>query len=545
MVDEQCDWTGHDRVNLHHRAKLTGRDGKALHPKRRANFEVAPLGLVRWSRAIERRATAFADVTVEGELRDDEHVTLDVQERPRHLPGIVFKDAERRELVCHPRCGFRRVASTDPEIDQHAESDRADTLARDFDSCFLHTLCDSPHVRELTTLIEASVRGWSAKLGTHEAGLDHFEIRAGTTEHYDDVCQLARHLNTVNLPDNPATIRGLLETSERSFSGELRDPRTREYVFVLWDDRQRRVIGTSMIIAQLGRRGVPYIYLEVRSEEKYSGSLDRHFVHRVLTTRYSYDGPTEIGGLVMHPDYRRSPERLGSLISYVRFLYIAMRRKDFRDECLAELLPPFEPDGSSLLWESYGRRFTGLSYRDADQLSKSNKEFVSGLFPSEIYATLLSEEAQRVIGEVGPETRGVEKMLRRIGFVYAERVDPFDGGPHFTCATDRITLVREARELPVIASRADSAAAVGVRNQGAAAVSSKQPPARALLARLYDGPPYFRALPIAVGEEGAPPTSGLEENLGTGGPEIAVVPPSAVARLGILDRESAFWMPVP
>ncbi|HET8938736.1 MAG TPA: arginine N-succinyltransferase [Polyangiales bacterium] len=268
-----------------------------------------------------------------------------------------------------------------------------------------------------------------------------YEIRAASVEHLDDLSVLARHLNTVNLPDDPEAIRHLLETSERSFSGDIRDPRKREYVFVLWDREQQRAVGTSMIIAQLGRRGVPYIYLEVREEEKYSATLDRHYIHKVLTTRYSYDGPTELGGLVMHPESRRSPERLGSLISYVRFLFVALRRGDFCDQMLAELLPPFEPDGSSLLWEAYGRRFTGLSYREADRLSRSNKEFVRSLFPDEIYASLLSPEAQRVIGAVGAETQGVEKMLRRVGFEYAQRVDPFDGGPHFTCPTDRISLI--------------------------------------------------------------------------------------------------------
>ena len=33
-------------------------------------------------------------------------------------------------------------------------------------------------------------------------------------------------------------------------------------------------------------------------------------------------------------------------------------------------------------------------------------------------------------------------MLRRIGFEYAERIDPFDGGPHFIAKTDDITLVQ-------------------------------------------------------------------------------------------------------
>jgi arginine N-succinyltransferase len=273
-------------------------------------------------------------------------------------------------------------------------------------------------------------------------------------------------------------IRGLLETSEHSFSGTIKDPRKREYVFVLWDREQSRAVGTSMIIAQLGRRGVPYIYLEVREEEKYSATLDRHYIHRVLTTRYSYDGPTELGGLVMHPDCRRSPERLGSLISYVRFLFVALRRGDFRDQMLAELLPPFEPDGSSLLWEAYGRRFTGLSYREADRLSRSNKEFVRSLFPDEIYASLLSPEAQRVIGAVGAETQGVEKMLRRVGFEYAQRVDPFDGGPHFTCPTDRIALIARAKPY---------------------SLDLRWPePQQGLIGRTYLQRPYFLAVPCPL-----------------------------------------------
>jgi arginine N-succinyltransferase len=372
--------------------------------------------------------------------------------------------------------------------------------------------------------------------------VDHpIDIRAGTTEHYRDVCELAGHLNTVNLPDNPEAIRALLEMSERSFSGDVRDPLAREYVFVLWDERQKRVIGTSMVIAQLGRRGVPYIYLQVGHEEKYSQTLDRHFVHRVLTTRYSYDGPTEIGGLVMHPDFRRSPERLGSLIAYVRFLFIAMHRKAFRDELLAELLPPFEPDGTSPLWEAYGHRFTGLSYREADQLSKSNKEFVRGLFPDEIYATLLSEKAQRAIGEVGPETKGVEKMLRRIGFEYAERVDPFDGGPHFTCATHEVSTIQQARVRPV----------AGIRTGGSSALAAKGGNSRALLGRSFDGPPFFRAVPL-IGEHLEAPESVDRNSSPGGGPaggakdeSSLLVSDELLARLGILDRGSAFWMPLP
>jgi arginine N-succinyltransferase len=52
---------------------------------------------------------------------------------------------------------------------------------------------------------------------------------------------------------------------------------------------------------------------------------------------------------------------------------------------------------------------------------------------------------QKVLGEVGPQTRGVQRMLERIGFKYVERIDPFDGGPHFEAKVDDITLVRRYR----------------------------------------------------------------------------------------------------
>jgi arginine N-succinyltransferase len=277
-----------------------------------------------------------------------------------------------------------------------------------------------------------------------------FEIRGAVPADEDQLLEVASHLDTVNLPNDRDAIRTLLELSQKSFTGAVKDARRREYVFVLVDTARQRIIGTSMIIGQLGRRDAPYIYVDVTGEERYSATLDKHFRHVVLKIGYSYNGPTEIGGLIVDPEYRKKPERLGLMISYVRFLYLKMHREWFKDELLAELLPPLEPDGTSHLWDAVGRKFTEMTYAEADLLSKKNKEFIKGLFPEgAIYGTLLPQTAQDVIGKVGVQTRGVEKMLRRVGFHYAERVDPFDGGPHFTAATDDVTLVQRAREAVV------------------------------------------------------------------------------------------------
>jgi arginine N-succinyltransferase len=342
-----------------------------------------------------------------------------------------------------------------------------------------------------------------------------YEIRAALRADQDEILRLAEHLDSVNLPFDADEVAEILDASERSFSGEIQDPRERQYVFVLRDRERSLAVGTSMIIAQLGSRDAPYIFFDVRKEERYSNTLDRHFIHQVLAIGYSYFGPTEIGGLVVHPDHRKAPERLGMLISYVRFLFIAAHRELFQNRVLAELMPPLQPDGTSHLWEAVGRHFTGLSYREADRLSKKNKEFIRGLFPTgDIYVSLLAPEARAVIGEVGPQTKGVAKMLTRIGFRYWDRVDPFDGGPHFIAPTDEVELVVRTHRTRVLRGDPDPALA-----------------RRCLVARSVPGPPYFHAVSALT-------------LLSPDRPEEIVVERAALDRLDIQDGEITPILPL-
>jgi arginine N-succinyltransferase len=257
---------------------------------------------------------------------------------------------------------------------------------------------------------------------------------------------LAAELDSVNLPNDRRALGQIVSRSVGSFTGRIKDPLARAYVFVAEAPRGGRLVGTSMVIAKHGTHRSPCTFFTVSEKEHYSSSLDRHFRHPLLSLGYHFDGPTEIGGLVVHPGARRGAEKAGKQLSWVRFLYLAMHPRRFRDTVLAELMGPLTADGKSAFWEAFGRGFTGLDYQQADKLSRENKEFIQQLFPPfDVYASLLPPAARRTLGAVGARARPVQVMLERLGFQYVHRIDPFDGGPHYEAPLAGISLVKACR----------------------------------------------------------------------------------------------------
>ncbi len=259
---------------------------------------------------------------------------------------------------------------------------------------------------------------------------------------------LAQRLNTLNLPADRDSLQSIIQKSNDSFGGRYASIKDREYVFVMFDPKEDRLIGSCLIIAQHGTFERPSVYFQVRKQQMYSSTIARHFIHQTLQLTFDYDGPTEIGGLILDPDYRGHALKLGKLLSFVRFLYIGMHPDWFRGEIVAELLPPLADDGGSDLWDYLGHNFTGLDYLAADRMSRENIEFIRSLFPATpLYTSLLPERVRDLIGQVGPKTKPVEKMLRDIGFRYNDHIDPFDGGPTFTVPTDSCVPVARTRRV--------------------------------------------------------------------------------------------------
>lgn len=276
-------------------------------------------------------------------------------------------------------------------------------------------------------------------------------LRSASLDDLDDLFELSHLMLFINLPQDKEIIRSKIESSIRAFSKPSRKLWENYYLFVLEDLKAQKIIGASMVHAQHGTEDEPHYFFSVSQENKFSKSLNTGFIHGTLKLGIDTNGPTEIGGLILDPEFRKNEKKLGKQLSFVRFLYMAMHPKRFKDTIHSELMPPFDSEGHAPLWEAIGRRFLNLEYHEADVLSRSNKEFILSLFPADtIYMTLLPIEARNAIGKVGEETAPVKRMLEKIGFKYSNEVDPFDGGPHYKAKLKEISPVKDLFEVEIL-----------------------------------------------------------------------------------------------
>jgi len=294
-----------------------------------------------------------------------------------------------------------------------------------------------------------------------------FVIRQATLDDLPTLLKLAKMVHFINLPADKDLLAEKIQASRLSFNGKEAHARDREWMFVLEDTSSGAVVGTSALIGCISWHGHPHLYFQVRKREHYSKDLGTGQVHVTIQLGSDETGASEVGGLILSPGYRGHPEKLGALLSLVRFHFIGLHRAKFSPVILAEMMGALDPNSHTPLWEYLGRRFINLSYAEADLFSTKSKEFIQSLFPkSEIYISLLPPEARNLIGKVGEETVPALRMLEKQGFQEMDHVDPFDGGPYLQARRDDIPLVKSTARLKV--------ASLG-RGNAEAIVSSQDP----------------------------------------------------------------------
>jgi len=282
-----------------------------------------------------------------------------------------------------------------------------------------------------------------------------FRLRAAVLADVPQVVQLSRLLDSINLPTDESDLASLIEQSALSFCGKAESREQGVYIFVLEDVTSHAIIGAAMILAKHGTPDSPHYYLELAEDQRYSKTLEKMFRHTYLTLRRDIDGQTELGGLIVDPEYRLHPAKIGKQLSFVRFLYMAMYPDRFEENVLAEMMPRLTEEKESLFWECYGKRVTGMSFQEADKLSMKDKEFIEALFPSiPLYVSMFPVEVQEQIGKVGADTEGAVHLLEKIGFHFLRQVDPFDSGPFYGAKMNDIVLVQEFHRYHVAAEGA-------------------------------------------------------------------------------------------
>ncbi|MEW6582993.1 MAG: arginine N-succinyltransferase [Actinomycetota bacterium] len=250
------------------------------------------------------------------------------------------------------------------------------------------------------------------------------------------------------LPSHAGNLEARVETSLRSFDPRIRTPGPEYYMFVLEDAAGGRVLGTCALMGRVGGFDPSYTY-EVRRERSRHEPLGIRTDHEVLHLRREHKGPSEIGGLALHPDGRA--RGLGRLLSLSRFLFVHAHPQRFADRVIAELRGRVDAQGRSPFWEAVGRHFFQRDLAEADLLSGlGDKQFIEDLMPRHpIYTCLLPEEARQAIGRVHRETEPARALLDGEGFTELGEVDIFDAGPVLTAATAEIRTIRAARRAPV------------------------------------------------------------------------------------------------
>ncbi|MCF2947789.1 arginine N-succinyltransferase [Paraglaciecola aquimarina] len=251
-----------------------------------------------------------------------------------------------------------------------------------------------------------------------------------------------------SLPNNETLLSGKIEKAENSFSSDASTPGDQSYLFVLEDTGTHEVVGITGIEACVGT-AVPLYHYRLETINNQCASLGVNKSINTLTFCDDYAGASEVCTLFVREEYRK--QKVGQLMSRVRFLFMANHPQRFSNKVIAEMRGVSDSEGNSPFWAWLEKNFFGIDFPTADYLvGIGNKGFISELMPKHpIYVSLLSKEAQAVIGQVHANTKPALRLLEKEGFQFNNYVDLFDAGPTVEIPLQDIRSIRESQSCQV------------------------------------------------------------------------------------------------
>ncbi|MFN6969913.1 MAG: arginine N-succinyltransferase [Rheinheimera sp.] len=251
-----------------------------------------------------------------------------------------------------------------------------------------------------------------------------------------------------SLPVNDELLQRKINRSEASFAKEVSKPGDEGYLFVLEDTETGFICGTSAIEAAVGLDDAFYHY-HLGKVVHTSRALGVYNTVDILTLCNDYTGTTELCTLFLRE--QRRLKHNGKLLSRFRFLFMAEFRERFADRVIAEMRGVSDEAGNSPFWQWLEEHFFSVDFPTADYLTGiGQKVFIAELMPKyPIYVSLLSKEAQAVIGQVHDKTKPALALLQSEGFSTTGYVDIFDAGPTVEAKLEHIRTARNSRRLQV------------------------------------------------------------------------------------------------
>jgi arginine N-succinyltransferase len=256
-------------------------------------------------------------------------------------------------------------------------------------------------------------------------------------------------------PDREA-LAARIERSKKTMAGRAA-PHEAGYFFVMEDTATGDVAGVCGIEAQVGLEQ-PFYNYRVGTVVHASQELGVWTKMSLLNISHDLTGYADLCSLFLSPRYRA--RGAGALLSRSRFMFIAQFRERFPERLCAELRGHFDADGTSPFWRAVGSHFYQIDFNAADYLSAHGRNsFLAELMPRyPVYADLLPEDAQAVIGKTHRDTAPARAMLEAEGLRYENHVDIFDAGPVLECHVNDLRTVRESVVVPAVIDAAAKAA---------------------------------------------------------------------------------------
>jgi len=211
-------------------------------------------------------------------------------------------------------------------------------------------------------------------------------------------------------------------------------------MLALEDRRQRRVVGCAAVKPG-GRPRPDFLNFFVQDQQ--------------LKPTSRYADMTEVGSLLLHPDYRSNG--IGPWLACSRYLLIATDLERFGRHIFSELRGVVDEDDRSPFYDSVCAPHFGCSFAEADdRCAHGCQAELNALLPKDAIALdSLSSDARAAMAQPHAAGRRALDYLEAEGFRFEGVVDLLDGGPAVVAESRAVKMIQQSFEVPIQPSKLD------------------------------------------------------------------------------------------